>query len=176
MRILKSEALRIEIETPRIYKESVDLFRIGRNEVDANPDGIAFTGPMFEGLSWAGMFNRDIAHTSSIVNQQGLAAVYANTDTAMGYVWQVTPTNTRENQIWAGQDWVRINLAATALGIATQRLSQALQEYPEMQVSYADIHRCLAPEGGTLQKWALLGYGPQTPSSPRWPLEKKIIR
>ena len=30
----------IEIETPRTYKESVDLFRIGRAEVDANPDGI----------------------------------------------------------------------------------------------------------------------------------------
>ncbi|OZA00436.1 MAG: twin-arginine translocation pathway signal protein, partial [Rhodobacterales bacterium 17-64-5] len=49
-RAFTHEALRIEIETPRTYKESVDLFRIGRAEVDANPDGIDFTGPLFETL------------------------------------------------------------------------------------------------------------------------------
>ena len=123
------------------------------------------------------MFNREIAlDTSSTAYLQELMPVYANTDTAMGYVWQVTPANTRQDQILAGQDWIRINLVATALGIATQPLSQALQEYPEMQGSYADVHRCLAPKGGTVQMWALLGYGPQTPASPQWPLEEKIVR
>ncbi len=176
MRLLSHDALRIEIETPRTYKESVDLFRIGRHEVDANPDGIDFTGPIFEGLSRAGMFNREIAlDTASAAYQQGLAAVFANTDTAMGYVWQVTPTNTRADQIRAGRDWLRINLAATAQGLGTQPLSQALQEYPEMRGPFADIHRRLAPGGGTVQMWARLGYGPEMPPSPRWPLEEKIV-
>jgi hypothetical protein len=44
MRLLSRDALLVEIETPHTYKESVDLFRIGRREVDANPDGIDFTG------------------------------------------------------------------------------------------------------------------------------------
>ncbi|MCR8828013.1 Acg family FMN-binding oxidoreductase [Pseudosulfitobacter koreensis] len=176
LRPFSHEALRIEIETPRTYKESVDLFRIGRHEVDANPDGIDFTGPMFEGLARTGMFTRDIAFdTTSTAYQQGLAAVFANTDTAMGYVWQVTPTNTRADQIRAGRDWVRINLAATAQGLGTQPLSQALQEYPEMRAHYDKIHRRLAPGGGTVQMWARLGYGPQTRPSPRWPLEEKIV-
>ncbi len=175
LRALSREALRIEIETPRTYQESVDLFRIGRREVDTNPDGIDFTGPVFEGLARVGLFTRDIAlDTGSTAYQQGLAAVYANTDTAMGYVWQVTEGNTRKDQISAGRDWVRINLAATALGIGTQPLSQALQEYPEMDALHRDIHRRLAPNGGTVQMWARLGYGPDVGPAPRWPLEEKI--
>lgn len=176
MRALSRDALRIEIETPRTYRESVELFRIGRREVDANPDGIDFTGPVFEGLSRAGLFNRDIAlDTASMAYQQGLAAVYANTDTAMGYVWQVTRTNTRADQIMTGRDWVRINLAATAQGLGVQPLSQALQEFPEMAGLYAEIHDRLAPDGGTVQMWARVGYGPQVPPSPRWPLEDKLV-
>lgn len=175
MRALSRDALRIEIETPRTYKESVDLFRIGAREVDANPDGIDFTGPLFEGLAAVGQFDREIVlDTSSAAYQQGLAAVFANTDTAMGHIWQVTQGNTRADQINAGRDWVRINLAATALGLGVQPLSQALQEYPEMNAHYGDIHARLAPDGGTVQMWGRLGYGPEIPPSPRWPLEAKL--
>jgi len=170
------EALRIEIETPRTYKESVDLFRIGSREVDANPDGIDFTGPTFEALATSGLFSRDSAlDRSSMAYEQGLAAVYANTDTAMGHLWQVTPTNTRLDQIEAGRDWVRLNLAATALGLGMQPLSQALQEYPEMDALYREGHDRLAPEGGTVQMLARIGYGEAVPASPRWPLEAKIV-
>ncbi len=176
MRALSHEALRIEIETPRTYRESVDLFRIGAREVDANPDGIDFTGPVFEGLAAAGLFARQSAlDPDSTAYRQGLAAVFANTDTAMGHIWQVTATNTRADQIAAGRDWVRINLAATALGLGLQPLSQALQEYPEMAAPRADIHRRLAPEGGTVQMWARLGYGPDVAPSPRWPVEAKLL-
>jgi len=48
LRKLTEEALMREIETPRTYKESVDLFRIGKNEIEANPDGIDFSGRAFE--------------------------------------------------------------------------------------------------------------------------------
>jgi hypothetical protein len=176
MRALSHNALRIEIETPRTYQESVDLFRIGAREVDANPDGIAFTGPLFEGLAAAGLFTRQTAlDTSSTANQQGLAVVFANTDTAMGHIWQVTQTNTRRDQINTGRDWVRINLAATALGLGLQPLSQALQEYPEIEAHYDEIHQRLAPEGGTVQMWARLGYGPEIAPSPRWPVDAKLL-
>jgi hypothetical protein len=95
--------------------------------------------------------------------------------TGMAHLWQVTPTNTRADQIRAGQDWVRINLAGTALGIGMQPLSQALQEFPEMAPLYARVHEMLAPEGGTVQMWARLGYGPDVGPSPRWPLDAKIV-
>ena len=74
------------------------------------------------------------------------------------------------------QDWVRINLAATAAGVATQPMSQALQEYPEMKALYERIHATLAPEGGTVQMLGRLGYAEAVPASPRWPLQAKTAR
>lgn len=175
-RAFTHEALRIEIETPRTYRESVDLFRIGRREVEANPDGIDFSGPLFEAMHLTGMFTREAAlDTASQAYQAGLAAVYANTDTAMGHVWLVSGGNTRADQLAAGADWLRLNLALTAAGIAVQPLSQALQEYPEMAGPYRDIHARLAPEGGTVQMFGRVGYGPEVAPSPRWPLEAKIV-
>ncbi|WP_461428722.1 Acg family FMN-binding oxidoreductase [Gymnodinialimonas sp.] len=176
LRELTHEALRIEIETPRTYLESVDLFRVGARQVDANPDGIDFTGPVFELLGAAGLMNREaLLDTSSTAYQEGLRAVYANTDTAMGHLWQVTPGNTREDQIAAGRDWLRLNLAATRDGVAMQPLSQALQEYPEMSEIYDSVHRQFASEGGTVQMLARIGYAAQVAPSPRWPLEARLI-
>ncbi len=176
LRELSREALRIEIETPHTYKESVDLFRIGRREVNANPDGIDFSGPMFEAMALTGTFTREAAlNRESMAYTEGLKAVYANAETGMGHLWQVTRTNTRADQIDAGRDWVRLNLAATAEGVGMQPLSQALQEYPEMASLYADIHTRLAPEGGVVQMFARIGYGPEVGESPRWALEEKIV-
>jgi hypothetical protein len=175
-RALTREALRIEIETPRTYQESVDVFRIGHREVDANPDGIDFTGPLFETLRLFGLFSRQVAlDTSSSAYKAGIDAVFANADTAMGHVWLVTSTNTRRDQINAGADWLRVNLAATGNGLGTQPLSQALQEYPEMAGLYSEVHDRLAPKGGTVQMLARIGYGPLVSPSPRWPLEAKIV-
>lgn len=175
-RALTREALRIEIETPHTYRESVDLFRIGRAEVDANPDGIDFTGPMFEVMAATGLFTREAAiDKTSQAYRAGLDAVYANADTAMGHVWLVTDANSRPDQIATGADWLRVNLAATAAGVAFQPLSQALQEYPEMAGPYRELHARLAPAGGTVQMLARIGYGPTVDPSPRWPLEAKIV-
>lgn len=176
LRALTRDALRIELETPRTYIESVDLFRIGAKEIDAQPDGIDFSGPMFELLGAAGMMDRDaLIDTSSATYKSGVKAVYANTDTAMGHLWLVTPGNSRDDQIEAGRDWLRLNLAATSQGLAMQPLSQPLQEYPEMQEHYDAAHARFAPDGGTVQMLARLGYGPTVAPSPRWPLEEKLI-
>lgn len=176
MRDISAEAFHIEFATDRTYKESVDLFRIGHREVDANPDGIDLSGPTFEVLRLAGLFSREQAlDRDSIGYKSGLDMVMANMMTGMAYLWQVTPGNSREEQIRAGQDWVRLNLAATAEGVGLQPLSQALQEYPEMAGLYQSVHERLAPEGGTVQMWCRLGYGPDVPASPRWPLEAKLL-
>lgn len=176
LRDLSLRAMRIEFATERTLRESVELFRIGRREVDANPDGIDFTGPMFEGLARAGLFTREASmDAEGLVARSADAAFAANFNSAMAHLWQVTPGNTRADQIRAGADWVRINLAATALDLSLQPLSQALQEFPEMAGPYAEIHGRLAPEGGTVQMWARVGYGRVVPPSPRWPLEEKLV-
>lgn len=175
LRALTHEAMRIELETTRTYKESVDLFRIGRAEIDANPDGIDFSGPLFEVMGATGLFTRESAlDRTSQAYTAGLEAVFATIDTAMGHVWLVTAANTRQDQIRAGADWVRVNLAATGTGLAFQPLSQCLQEYPETAKPYAQIHERLAPMGGTVQMLSRIGYGPAVRPSPRWPLQSRI--
>lgn len=174
-RDLSSRALMIEIETPHTFKESVDLFRIGKREVNANPDGIDFSGPMFEFLHLTGLMTRDASlDTSSVAYSGGVDAVIANAESAMGHLWMVTPGNTRRDQIFAGAEWLRLNLACTREGLGFQPLSQALQEYPEMAAPYTETHARLAPEGGTVQMLARIGFGPEVPVSPRWPLEAKL--
>ena len=174
-RALTSDALRIELETPHTYKESVDLFRIGKSEINANPDGIDLGGALMETLKLAGIASREAAlDTSSTMFTEGTKAVLANTETAMGHVWMVTGGNTRRDQIAAGRDWLRINLAATSEGLGFQPLSQALQEYPEMAALYSETHERLAPDGGTVQMLARIGYGPAIEASPRWPIEAKM--
>ena len=176
-RDLSTKALMIEIETPHTFKESVDLFRIGKREVNANPDGIDFSGPMFETLHLTGMMTREGSlDTSSMAYTSGIDAVVANTESAMGHLWMVTPGNSRRDQITAGGEWLRLNLACTREGLGFQPLSQALQEYPEMAELYAETHRRLAPEGGTVQMLSRIGYGPDVGVSPRWPLEAKLGR
>jgi hypothetical protein len=177
LRALTIKALQIEIDTPRTYKESVDLFRIGKSEIEANPDGIDFSGTLFESLALIGQFDRNVVmDRTSTSYAQGVAAVMENAQTAMGHVWMVTKGNSREDQIASGRDWVRVNLAATAQGLGFQPLSQALQEYPEMAEIYKAVHARFAPDGGTVQMLSRLGYGPSVPVSPRWPLEAKIIK
>lgn len=172
LRTLTHDALRIEVDTPRTYQESVDLFRIGKREVEANPDGIDFTGRAFELMGTLGMFTRETAlDRSSTAFKEGEKAVFENVDTAMAHLWLVTPTNDRPAQIRAGRDWLRIHLASTAAGVAMQPLSQCLQEYPEMAALYRRTHELLAPAGGTVQMLARLGHAAPVAPSPRWSLQ-----
>lgn len=176
LRALTEEAMAIEIDTPHTFQESVDLFRIGRREVEANPFGLEFHGPQFQAMHRLGLFTRAAASDpQSMAFAQGKEATLAPMRTGMAYLWQVTPDNDRAAQIAAGRDWLRLHLAATAAGVDIHPLSQALQEYPEMARLYAETHAMVAPEGGTVQMLARLGYGPQTGPTPRWPLEAKLI-
>ncbi len=174
-RDLTTKALMIEIETPHTFQESVDLFRIGKREVNANPDGIDFSGPLFETLHLTGVMTRKAAaDKTTTAYSSGVDAVVANTESAMGHLWMVTPGNTRRDQIMAGGEWLRLNLGCTREGLGFQPLSQALQEYPEMSELYAETHARLAPDGGTVQMLARIGYGPEVSVSPRWPIEAKL--
>ena len=175
LREVTADALRIEFLTPRTLKESVNLFRIGHREVNANPDGLDFSGPLFETLRLTGLFSREQAlDPESISFNSALDMVQEVARSGMAYVWQTTPGNTRAEQIQAGRDWVRINLAATELGLGVQPMSQALQEFPEMEGLYSQVHEMLAPDGGIVQMLGRLGYGPDVAQSPRWPLQAKM--
>lgn len=166
----------IELNTHRTMKESVDLMRIGKAEIEANPDGISLAGPFFEGLSAVGMLEKDaMLDPSTAVFAQGMDAQKVQFDTAMAFLWLSTPGNSRSHQISAGRDYLRMQLAATQVGLALQPFSQALQEYTEMEGHYALMRNALGIGAGeTLQMFVRLGYGPQIKAAPRWPLETRI--
>ena len=86
--------------------------------------------------------------------------------------------NDRATQVNAGRAYARVQLAATARGLAMQPLQQALQEYPEQAQTYADIHRLLdAPRPAqTVQMWARVGYAPPVEPAPRRGLAAHVVR
>ena len=93
-----------------------------------------------------------------------------------GFVWMVTPGNDRVTQVNAGRAYARLQLAATAQGLAMQPLSQALQEYVEQQKPYAEIHALAGAKapGETVQMWARVGYAPAVQPAPRRRLQDFI--
>ena len=164
------EAWRIELTVPRTIMESFDVLRVGRSEIAAHRDGLSLTAPVVVVMDRLGLFDRtkapaadDYATTSQI---KEFDAKLASTP---GFWWMVTPGNDRVTQINAGRAYARVQLAATAMGLAMHPLSQALQEYVEQQQPYADIHAladAIAP-GETVQMWARVGYAQPVEPAPR---------
>jgi hypothetical protein len=176
LRALSWEAMEIELRTYRTMKESVDLMRIGKAEIEANPDGISLGGPLNEGLELLGLMDRQaMLDPGSMVFAEGMKAQKLQFDTAMAFLWLATPGNARAHQIAAGRDYVRMHLAVTEAGLALQPFSQALQEYEEMAGKYQEIRAVLEiGDNETLQMFVRLGYGPGIKPAPRWPLETRI--
>ena len=95
-----------------------------------------------------------------------------------GFVWATTPGNRRVAQLEAGRDRLRLDLAAAAAGLGIQPLSQALQEFPEMEPLHEAMRRATGVASG--ERLQMVGrIGP--PASPgirtalRWPAESRIL-
>ena len=168
-------AFEIETRTPRTMRESVDLFRMGKAEINASPDGIHLGGPFLESLMAIGLLTREAQmDPTSTAFGESLKMYEAMLSATPAYAVITTAGNSRLDQIDAGRRWLRLNLAATGLGLGLHPVSQALQEYPEMATEFGLAHEILAADGETVQMLGRLGYGPDVPVTPRWPLEQKI--
>ncbi len=177
IRTLTSSAFQVEIDTPRTFMESVDLMRIGKNEINASPDGLTLRGPMIEALYAAGLFTRDnLADTNDPTNRAAIADIRKAIESAMGYFWIISPDDSRPSQLETGRLYMRASLKVAEQGLAMQPLSQALQEYPEMDAHYSDLHKLLGVEfPNRVQMLARLGYADPVGPSPRWPVQSRII-
>jgi hypothetical protein len=176
LRTLTWTAWMVETNTHAAFKESVDLMRIGKAEIEANPDGIALGGTMLEAMALAGLLSREqMLNTASTAFHAGIDKYRPIVNTAMGYSWIVTPGNTRSDQLEAGRVYVRTNLQAARAGLSMHPVSQGLQEFPEMAKARDDVRgRLSVAAGDTLQMLARLGYAaPEMPSA-RWPVESRI--
>ena len=176
-RQIAAEAWRIELTTPRTIMESFDVLRVGDKEIAQHRDGLSLLDAKVVWLNRLGLFDRSKAPapddfaTTSQIKEFG-----KNLASTPGFLWMVTEGNDRATQVSAGRAYVRVQLAATALGLVMQPLSQALQEYHEQKKPYADIHALTgaARPGQTVQMWARVGYAPTAPPAPRRRLQDFI--
>lgn len=176
LRELAVAAITREMHTPSAHKESIDLMRIGAAEIDAQPDGLALSGPMIEATALLGLTTRaSLADPASTAFRLGLDDLERTYGSIPAAGWIVTPDNSRASQIAAGRSYARLTLRAAAAGIAVHPLSQSLQEYPEMAELYAQAHRLLAPQPGQrLQMLARLGLADPVRPAARYPLEAHL--
>ncbi len=178
-RRIAMEAWRIELVTPRTVMESIKVLRVGPKEIAQHRDGISLNDPMVRALAAVGLFDRSKAPTpddTSTTTQ--IQDFNANMAATPAFFWMVTEGNDRVTQINAGRAYARAQLAATAVGLSMQPLSQALQEYPEQAGPYGEIHRLLGAPAPrfTVQMWTRLGYAPVIQPSPRRGLDAHIIK
>jgi hypothetical protein len=151
--------------------------RIGKAAIEAQPDGIPVGGPVPEALALVGVIDREaMADPPSMAYRTAMERYESAIATAAGFVWSVSPGNGRAEQIAAGRDWLRVNLAANAAGLSVQPLSQALQEYEEMTDLYDEVHGLLGVEAPErIQMLARIGHGPAIAPTPRWPAPSRIV-
>ncbi|MBO6931590.1 MAG: twin-arginine translocation pathway signal protein, partial [Roseibium sp.] len=170
------EAWLTEMHTHRTLKESVDLMRFGKAEIDANPDGIDLGGPFLESLMVLGVLNKEgQLDPESTGFQEGVKMYREMLMATPAYIAVTSNGNSRVEQIESGRRWLRLNLETTRLGLALHPVSQALQEFEEMKPHYEAAHEMLAKPGETVQMLGRLGFGPQIARTPRWPLETRMM-
>ena len=122
------------------------------------------------------MTRENVGDPTSTSFNQGMQMYKEIHFSTMGYVWVKSAGNSRVDQLLAGREWIRLNLQATAQGLAVHPISQALQEYPEMEALYNELHERLGANLPTrIQMFARIGYGPKIPPSPRWALKTRLV-
>lgn len=169
-RAIANDAWRIELVTPRTILESFKVMRVGAPEVAQHRDGLTLMEPTVVWLTRFGLFDRSKAPApDSYATTSQIKDFAAKLDSTPGFLWLVSEGNERATQVRAGRAYARVQLAATAHGVAMQPLSQALQEYPEQAGPYAQIHQLLgaAAPAHTVQMWARVGHAPAVAPAPR---------
>ena len=150
---------RIEAHTPAAHQESVSGTFIGTDDVRRHPYGISLDTPLMTAMNAAGLLTKEkMATPGTLAFKESLNYLEAAAETARGFVWLTTASDTRVEQLAAGQAYLRANLAATARGLAMQPWSQGLQEYATQKPLFTRLHRELAPGGGRVQMLSRIGH------------------
>jgi len=113
---------------------------------------------------------------NSQASQEGAKLWRAAAETAPAFIWVLGKGNSRTDQIEAGRAYVRLNLAATGLGLAMHPWSMTLQEYPEMAGLYAQTQqRFGASAAAPVHMLARIGYGNPVSPAPRRGLSEHLM-
>lgn len=167
------EAMRIETASKSRDAETIAMFRFNNKERSHYRDGFGVAQSGMSGFKeWVAesfFLSRDDAEKDSTsFGEQAVELTADQVQSAAAFGWISTASNTRLDQVVTGRAYERLNLTATALGVAMHPMSQVLQEYSDM----VDLQkRFLAylgiPEGHTVQMLFRLGVAESIEHSPR---------
>lgn len=157
------KAFAVETNTLATNEESRLWFRFNDSEIDKYRDGISLRGNGVSGLKYqiASRFvmENDKAYWNAPETKQYSIDAFRNQATsAKGIVMIVTPRNGPVDWVQAGRAYARLQLAATAMGLASHPMSQILQEYEEMRSLREEFEREVGVTGSEkVQMIARLG-------------------
>lgn len=148
-----------ELRTRGAQEETYGWLRFGQREVAEHRDGLAVDAPMAPLLKSVGLLGRDdFLDPDSFANKQAAEDWRAKAESAPAFMWLTTANDLPGTRLVAGMAYARMNLAATAQGLAMHPWSQALQEYEEMADLYAEAREMLGAGERTVQMLVRVGY------------------
>lgn len=159
-----------EMRTRGAQVETYQWLRFGSAERARHRDGLYIDVPVPGVLRALGLLSEGTVVNPELSANKNVAADWKRkADTAPAFMWLTTPDDTPTTRLRAGMAYARMNLAATAQGLAMHPWSQALQEYEEMADLYAEAKTLLgAGAGETVQMLARIGYAePAEPAARR---------
>jgi hypothetical protein len=168
IRDLVWRAFERELQTQGAQSETYRWLRFGRAHAARERDGLAIEGPMVGLAKSMGFLDEDdFLDPASTANQQAARDWRAKAESAPAFMWLATANDAPSTRLQAGMAYARLNLAATALGLAMHPWSQALQEYEAMSDLYAEARTLLEAGEQTVQMLARVGYADAAPPSAR---------
>lgn len=157
-----------EMRTRGAQEETYGWLRFGREAIARNPDGLAIDGPMIPLLKTLGFLDRDdLLNPNSTASKQTADDWRRKAEAAPAFMWLNSADDAPLTRLLSGFAYARMNLAATAAGLAIHPWSQALEEYDEMAELYAEARRLLGAETATIQMLVRVGYAEPVPPSAR---------
>lgn len=159
-----------EMRTRGAQEETYRWLRFGAEERARHRDGLYIDVPVPGVLRALGMLDEEtVVNPESSANRKVAEEWKRKADTAPAFMWLTTPDDTPTTRLMAGMAYARMNLAATAAGLAMHPWSQALQEYEEMADLYSEAKALLgAGADQTVQMLVRVGYAePVEPAARR---------
>ncbi|WP_119793488.1 Acg family FMN-binding oxidoreductase [Flavobacterium anhuiense] len=131
-----SKAMKTEFNTLATNEETRKNFRFTDNEASEKRDGLTFEANGFKGMQklFAKTFTKNTLegwNKPSII-EKGFSHFEKGLNSAKGFVLWITDKNDYKNHVEVGRDFYRFCLALTAKNIYMHPLTQATQEYKEM--------------------------------------------
>ena len=171
------QGYQVEFNNAAAWGETAHAARIGAPAVAADPSGITLLGTeVWFGRQFGMLTQEKMARIDGIGAQRAIKNSTEAAKSTRAWVWLASTDNSRRTQLLAGRSYLRLNLQATAAGLALQPNSQVLQEFSAMSDAYAAFHREVnvsAP--GRVQMFARLGYAALPDPAPRRAVER-ILR